>query len=366
MGRAAPTRVRRAAKLVAAWIQGQLQHRPCYIYDGADWVIRSEGEYITRGIQAQYGVDCRLLTDVRFLYRQVVHFGCQHLFTEGGYLDVHPSNRVVVTFFHGDRSDPAFAPAVSVLQREIDRVDRVIVSCRIMARRMETWGIPAHKVYLIPIGVDLQLFKPPTEGQREAVRRQLGIRADQVVIGSFQKDGIGWDEGLEPKLIKGPDIFLRVVDRLKKQAPIFVLLTGPARGYVKRGLEGLGVPYRHLFLSSYAEVARYYHALDLYVVSSREEGGPKALLESMATGVPVVSTRVGMAADLIEDGTNGFLCDIDDVDALASRAMQLIQSESLRLRFATNGQKSVLGCDFAQVARQHYEQIYAPLLATLR
>ena len=364
--RAAVARLRRVKASVEGRIEGHRQHLPCYIVDWANWVIRSEGEYITRAVKSQFGVDCRLLTDASFLYRQVVHFGSQGLFTGGGYRTVHASNHVVVTFFHGDANDPAFAPAVSVLQREIGRVSRVIVSCRLMAERMETWGIPAEKVTLIPIGVDLDIFKPLSPDRREAMRKRLGIRPEQVVIGSFQKDGVGWGEGLEPKLIKGPDIFLQVVDRLRKQVPLFVLLTGPARGYVRRGLERMGVAYRHVYLNSYAEVAPYYHPLDLYLVTSREEGGPKAVMESMATGVPLVSTLVGMAADLIRDGVNGFLCEVEDVDGLTARALQLIGNEGLRQQFRTSGYQTVPSCDYKVVARQHYEQVYAPLLMSLR
>jgi glycosyltransferase involved in cell wall biosynthesis len=365
MWRAVIGRLKRIRASIKGRIEGYRQHLPCYIVDGANWAIRSDGEYITRGIKAQFGVDCQLVTDARFLYRQVVHFGSQYLFTGGGYRVVHPSNRVVVTFFHGDASDPAFAPAVSVLQREIGRVSRVIVSCRLMAARMETWGIPDDKVTLIPIGVDLDIFRPLLSGQRDAMRAQLGIRPEHVVVGSFQKDGVGWDEGLEPKMIKGPDVFLQVIARLRKGVPVFVLLTGPARGYVRRGLEQMGVPYRHVFLSSYAEMVPYYYPLDLYLVTSREEGGPKAVMESMATGVPLVSTRVGMAADLIQDGVNGFLCEIEDVESLAARALEVIGNEDVRERFRSNGYRSVEDCDFSVVARRHYEEVYKPLLQVL-
>jgi glycosyltransferase involved in cell wall biosynthesis len=86
---------------------------------------------------------------------------------------------------------------------------------------------------------------------------------------------------------------------------------------VKRGLDALGVPYRHLYLSRQAEVAPLYHALDLYLIASRQEGGPKALLEAMASGVPVVTTRVGQAMDLVRHGENGWLVEIEDAEGLA-------------------------------------------------
>jgi glycosyltransferase involved in cell wall biosynthesis len=61
-----------------------------------------------------------------------------------------------------------------------------------------------------------------------------------------------------------------------------------------------------------------YHALDAYLVASRQEGGPKSVLESLATGIPLVTTRVGQAPDLLEDGVNGVLADVEDAAALAA------------------------------------------------
>jgi len=60
-----------------------------------------------------------------------------------------------------------------------------------------------------------------------------------------------------------------------------------------------------------------YQALDLYIVTSRQEGGPKAILESMASGIPIVSTRVGQAADIIHHQQNGWMVDVGDVEAIS-------------------------------------------------
>ena len=85
----------------------------------------------------------------------------------------------------------------------------------------------------------------PQSGPRPV--RSSVSRRSAFVVGSFQKDGVGWEEGLEPKLIKGPDVLLAAVERLRQRVPeLWLLLTAPARGYVKEGLERIGVPYRHL------------------------------------------------------------------------------------------------------------------------
>ena len=108
-----------------------------------------------------------------------------------------------------------------------------------------------------------------------------------------------------------------------------VLLTGPARGYMQRELDTLGVPWEHVFARSRKDLARAYHALDVYVVASRQEGGPKAVLESMATGIPLVTTRVGQAPDLVEDGLNGLLCDVEDIEALAAAVIKVAEDGAL-------------------------------------
>ena len=99
------------------------------------------------------------------------------------------------------------------------------------------------------------------------------------------------------------------------------MLTGPARGYVRRELDRLGVPYAHVSAGTRGELARAYHALDVYLVSSRQEGGPKAVLESMAAGVPLVSTRVGQAQEIVRHGVDGWLVDVEDAEALAETAL---------------------------------------------
>jgi glycosyltransferase involved in cell wall biosynthesis len=108
----------------------------------------------------------------------------------------------------------------------------------------------------------------------------------------------------------------------------------------------------------------YYHALDLYLVTSREEGGPMALMEGMATHVPVVSTRVGQAEDLVTDMVTGGLVDVDDVDGLCERSLALLTATpDQRDARARKARETVLqGFDWRLIARQHYEQVYRPLL----
>ena len=119
-------------------------------------------------------------------------------------------------------------------------------------------------------------------------------------------------------------MLLSVAERLRDLVPeLCFLLTGPSRGFVRAGLERLGIPYRHALLDDVDAVASAYEAIDVCVVASRDEGGPRAVLESMATGVPLVTTRVGQAADLVEHGVNGWMVDVEDVEALAGSVVHV-------------------------------------------
>jgi glycosyltransferase involved in cell wall biosynthesis len=172
---------------------------------------------------------------------------------------------------------------------------------------------------------------------------------------------VGWGEGLEPKLVKGPDVLAAALGAVHARAPeLVVLLSGPARGYVRAELERRRIPNQHLVASSRAELARAYRALDVYVVASRQEGGPKAVLEAMASGVPLVSTRVGQAVELVEDGRNGFLVDVEGAAALADAVLRLYGDRALR--------GSVIGPGRATAEEYAYERLdsrWAELLAAL-
>jgi glycosyltransferase involved in cell wall biosynthesis len=116
-----------------------------------------------------------------------------------------------------------------------------------------------------------------------------------------------------------------------------MLLTGRARGYVRGELDRLGIPYVHHELASRNDIARAYHALDVYVVTARQEGGPKAMLEAMATGVPLVTTRVGQVSDVVIHGDNGLIVDVDDVDGLVAAVRALHDDSQLATRLRVAG-----------------------------
>ncbi len=261
----------------------------------------------------------------RFARRQAVfhhdHFGAlQDRWLES-------SHRLGLSYFHGRPGTPGYPEfdcAHETLKRHSGRIDRVQVTHAEMHELVVAAGVDPDNVHRIPIGVDLENFPLVDQASRERARTELGIPESAFVVGSFVKDGVGLGDGSEPKLVKGPDTLVAVLARLQEAIPdLSVLLTGPARGYVRRELESRGVALRHALLGTRAELGRAYHALDVSLVASRQEGGPKAVLESLAAGVPLVTTRVGQVPELVVDGENGLIADVDDLEALSAGVVRI-------------------------------------------
>lgn len=232
----------------------------------------------------------------------------------------------------------------------------------ISRQQLIEWDAEGKKIRVIPLGVDISHFHPAAGSDKKDIRSQLGIPEDAFVIGSFHKDGEGWKEGLKPKMIKGPDILCDVLENVAEKHRIHVLLTGPARGYVKERLTRAGIDFTHRFLDNYLDIAPLYRALDLYLVTSRAEGGPKGILESMASGVPLVSTCMGMAPDVIRSGENGQLADVEDVDALAAFVQEIIDSPKRGEMLATAAAADATAYDWRRIAERYYRELYEPLM----
>jgi glycosyltransferase involved in cell wall biosynthesis len=265
------------------------------------------------------------------------------------------SHRIGLSYFHGRPGTPGypeFDRAYEALRKSARRIDRIHVTHAEMQELVTGAGVPPERVFKIPIGVELERFPLVEEPARA-----FSVPGSAFVIGSFLKDGVGMDDGVEPKLLKGPDTFVAVVERLREAIPeIFVLMTGPARGYVRGELDRRGIPHRHVLLGSRDELARAYGTVDVCLVCSRQEGGPKAVLEAMASGVPLVSTRVGQATELVIDDENGLLADVDDVHALVAAVVRVHDDVELRARLRRAGRAT---------AEAHAEERLDPLWAEL-
>ena len=328
---------------------------------GGDWAVKEIALGLQPHLSPSFG-KVEIIDQVLqrpYLSRTNIHCLCRPAFFKGaGIPPIHSSNRLVVSWLHGGKQsrEPEMLNACRQLERHWRKVRRFIVPNTITQRHVLECGVDPRIVHVIPNGVDIRLFHPvENTDQRRAVRTSLAIPSEAFVVGSFQRDE---DDNGRPKMVKGPDILVEALAKAHRQASIHALLTGPTRRFVQQGLEELGVPYTYAPQASLAELSHLYHALDAYCISSREEGGPAALRESMASGVPVVSTRVGLAIDLIEHGKNGLVTDVEDANGLASGLLQLVEDPMLRQRVATAALETGRALDFSVIAQRYQDEVY--------
>ena len=175
--------------------------------------------------------------------------------------------------------------------------------------------VPSHlPITVVPHGVDLDFFR-----RREVPEGTFGIPPNRFVIGFIGTKGSDRDHGR-----KGTDTLLEVIRRSAAQLPdLHVVLGGPGWDSELAGLRSHGVSVSATGYIPKPDLPLLYSALDVYLMTSRVEGGPCTVFEAMACGTPVVATRVGAVPDLIVDGVNGYSAEVDDVDALVAAVVQL-------------------------------------------
>ena len=164
-------------------------------------------------------------------------------------------------------------------------------------------------------------------------RKELGLSIEDYHIGSFQRDTEGSDLKT-PKLEKGPDLFcdylIRNRSKIEDTSKLHVLLGGWRRQYVENRLKKAKISYTLFEKTSLDMIRLLYAACDLYVVSSRYEGGPQAIIEAAAMEVPIISTDVGIAStvlsnDCILNIENDYYCpNHSDVSYALNRVQNLV------------------------------------------
>ncbi|MBI4604059.1 MAG: glycosyltransferase [Planctomycetes bacterium] len=202
----------------------------------------------------------------------------------------------------------------------------IAVSEALRRAAVEDHGVPASRVRVVPMGIDDALFGPGGPGREEA-RRLLGVSPEarllHVAGDAIPEKGNG--ELLEARALlarRGLECDVAVAGGGRPEP----LASEPRR------VRLLGrVPQR--------ELALWCHAADLFVLPSHAEGSPVTVMEALASGLPVVATRVGGIPELVEDGATGWLVPPRDPEALAGaieRALQAGALEGARARLAAS------------------------------
>jgi glycosyltransferase involved in cell wall biosynthesis len=191
-------------------------------------------------------------------------------------------------------------------QHEFNTRDRIVdlyhVPCAKTKEQLLGLGVTENRIFCQPFWANQNIWHPLTNVTE--LREKFGLSRIGIVIGSFQRDTEGSDLR-SPKLEKGPDRLCDEIidfhDRIDGSAPLEVLLGGWRRQYVMKRLDDAGIRYIYLERAPIDVVNEMYNCTDLYIVSSRHEGGPQAIAECALTRTPIVSTDVGLARDILSE-----------------------------------------------------------------
>lgn len=210
----------------------------------------------------------------------------------------------------------------------------VAVVCKYTETHAIGLGIRPDHVHLIPNGVDVDVFHPGDDRQGP-LRKEFGIPTNAPLVGFVGR--------LSRE--KGPETFLRSMLLVHQAVPemrVVMVGTGPMEPNVQAFIRNFQMDdYVHL-AGLRKDMPELMRELDLFVSSSHSEASPLAMMEAMATGLPVVGTRVGGVPDLILHGESGYLVDRADINAIASAVRGLLQDAGLRQRMGAASRERVV------------------------
>ena len=283
-----------------------------------------------------------------------VHYAIPHAVCAVLARDMCGENIGIVTTLHG--TDISVLGEDSTLQQAIkygiDRSD--IVTTVSDALKVETYERiettkPIETIYNF---VDEEVFHPIDSSK---LKKEFGIREDERVlihVSNFRK-------------IKNiPDIidaFMKVREAMP--AKLLLVGDGPEKHRIMDKVKA--TPYKSdvLFLGKQENIAELFSISDLKLLLSEKESFGLVLLEAMACGVPGIGTNIGGIPEVIEHGTNGYLVELGDVDAVAQYAIELLSDEDKLAKFRMNALASVQTKFNSETIIEQYEKLYEKLAA---
>ena len=247
----------------------------------------------------------------------------------------------VVHTYHGHVLEGYFSPAKTSLFVGIERLlaratDRIVaISPAIREELLHEHRIGRPEQYrVVPLGFDLSAFSAIDDRGRAAARQSLGIDARAHVVSTVGR----------LTAIKQHQLFLEAARLIANQdQPAIFLIAGDGelRAALEETARDFGIADRVRFLGWRRDLATIYGASDVFLLTSRNEGTPVALIESLAAGVPGVSTDVGGVRDVLQDGT-GVAVPFGDAAGLASAVREFLGDANRRRAMGERGRTSVV------------------------
>lgn len=234
------------------------------------------------------------------------------------------------------------------LRTIVRQVDAFVVISREIDRELAELGVPTSARVHIPNGVDTARYRPLAANEKESLRSRLGLTSGPLAVFTGRLV-------VEKRL----DVLIGVWPEVRAAHPDAQLLlvgAGPEEKSL-RAAAGAGIA----FVGRQDDVAPYLQAADVFVLPSAAEGLSVALLEAMAAGLVPIVTNVGGAADVIEQGRNGWLIPPDDAAALRTALVRWLGDAAGRRAMAEQARQRVTTEFALPVMAARLRDLYARL-----
>ncbi len=209
-------------------------------------------------------------------------------------------------------------------------------------------AVPRDKIEVIANGVDDSAFRPATAGEKAMARQRLGLPAGAFVIGGMGRLAYEKNFAALPELAR------------RHEKMVFVVAgSGPEGERLKDQAARLGVKDRMIFLGAVTDRPGFYRALDGFILPSLHEGLPMALLEAMASGVPVLASRLEGIAAAVAEGEEGLLAAPGDLDELSGKLRRLMENPGLRDGLASAARRKTAARYSAARTARLVEAVYS-------
>jgi glycosyltransferase involved in cell wall biosynthesis len=249
------------------------------------------------------------------------------------------------------RTEGLVATALKAVERVLVRQSHAVVAnSRVTAELMIERGvIPSHKLLVIPNAVE-ETARAARDVARARLREIVGAGADGLdgpIVGTLARL-------VDPKDLPTLVRAARHVVDARPDARFVVGGEGPDRPALEALRAEFGLD-AHLILPGTLDGADVITGLDVAVLTSKSEGMPNFVLEAMAAGVPLVSTRAGAAAELLEEGALGRLAPIGDARAVADGILEVLRAPDAARAAAARAAEKARALTPAAIAQRYLE-----------
>lgn len=242
-------------------------------------------------------------------------------------------------------------------------IDAYVVTSPAQKESCRISGLPENKIFMIPNGVNLNRFNIPSAQERLNLRQEMGIPylSDVILLVGFFSQDKGFDIFAESLLLLRPDelsnlflIFIGSKDDGELEVDVKVVKK------VYNIISSLEMESRCLFVDPTHEIDKYFKASDIFVLPSKREGLPNALLEAMACGLYCIANKLEGTTDyIIDSGKDGHLLNALTPDSIAGALKNVIGNKQLQSRIGAEARLKINSMFNMDNVKDKYKGLYS-------